>query len=59
MLELVKTPIFMKHQILKVKTIILLVVLTVGVLALSSCGRRSGCPGMISKTQPVENTVRS
>lgn len=49
----------MKHQILKVKTIIMLVVLTAGMLALSSCGRRSGCPGMISKTTPVEKTVRS
>lgn len=49
----------MKHQILKVKTIILILVLTVGVLALSSCGRRSGCPGMISKTQPIEKVVQS
>ncbi len=49
----------MKHQILKVKTVIMLVVLTMGVLALSSCGRRSGCPGLISKTHPVEQTVRS
>ena len=59
MLELVKTPIFMKHQILKVKAIIMLVVLTVGMLALSSCGRRSGCPGMISKAPPIEKTVSS
>lgn len=49
----------MKHQILKVKTILMLVVLTVGMLALSSCGRRSGCPGMISKAPPIEKTVHS
>jgi len=49
----------MKAQILKARTTVFLIVLSVFVLALSSCGRRSGCPGLITKSHPTQKEVRA
>ncbi len=49
----------MKTPNVRSRTAITLVVLAAFAIALSSCSRGFGCPGLITKVQPAHQEVRS